>query len=194
MGAAREAGLPEAWPRRHGGLPDALWSAVTSSVLVAIAAIFAVGIHSVFLFASLGAIVHDYVERPLARASSPRCMIVGNAIALGVGYAVVALFGLARAPETVHTSLPLVRACAVVSGLAITTFALVISKSVNPPSAATVMLVTLGIIRRPIDLVYVFAMIVVITIAAWLLNRFGGIRMPLWSSPDPAPRDAFEGR
>src|SRR5690348_15017720 len=99
---AHEAGLPYARPKRHGIAGGAAWTAPVSALLVAIAAVLAILLHPVFLFVSLGPIVFEQIERPLARASSPRSTIVGNAIALLVGFSALAIFGLQHHPSTVQ--------------------------------------------------------------------------------------------
>lgn len=186
---AHEAGLPYARPKRHGIAGASAWTALASAFLVALAAVLAILLKPVFLFVSLGPIVFEQIERPLARASSPRSTIVGNAIALLVGYSALAIFGLQHHPSTVQEGVTIIRACAVVFAIGITAAMLVLLRASHPPASATALLVALGIFHRPLELLLVFATIVGVTILANLLNRAAGIPVPSWASSAPAPYD-----
>lgn len=67
MGEAEQAGLPEAWPKRPGERAGAAWTALTTAILVAIAVVAAMALKSALLFASIGSIVYEYIERPASR-------------------------------------------------------------------------------------------------------------------------------
>lgn len=187
MSEPQQAGVPYAWPKQHGLLGGAAWSAVATAFLVAIAVVFAMGVRSAFLFVSLGPIVYEFIARPLARASSPRSTILANAVALIVGYSVLAVFGLSHDPSSVQEGVTAARAIAVVCAIALTGALLVLLRAVHPPAGSTLLLVTLGIMHQPVQLACVFAMIVLITFVAFLLNRIAGVPVPAWSSPKPPP-------
>ncbi|HSN30205.1 MAG TPA: HPP family protein [Kofleriaceae bacterium] len=187
MGEAENAGVPEAWPKRHGESAGALWSALAASLLVAIAIALAVTARSAFLFVSAGPIIYEFVERPLARASSPRSTILANGLALLVAYSALAVFGLRGEPSTLQEGVTLARAGAVVCAIAVLGGLLVLVGAVHPPAGSTLLLVTLGIMHQPLQLVCVFVGVVVLTACAWAVNRLAGLDVPIWTSPKPSP-------
>jgi CBS domain-containing membrane protein len=186
MGAARQAGVEHGWPKQHGAPIAAGWSAVTTAVLVAIPVAFAVALKSAFLFVSIGPIIYEYVERPMARASSPRSTILANTFALLIGYASLAVFRLLDDPSAVQEG---ARAGAVICAVGVTGGLLVLLRAVHPPAGSTLLLVTLGIMHRPLQLLCILATIVIVTVVAWALNRLAGIPVPVWSSAQPSAYD-----
>jgi len=190
MGAAREAGVEQGWPKQHGAPIAAGWSTAATAVLVAIPVGFAILLKSAFLFVSIGPIIYEYVERPLARASSPRSTILANTFALVIGYASLAAFRLLDHPSAVQEGVTFARAGAVISAVGVTGGLLVLLRAVHPPAGSTLLLVTLGIMHRPLQLLCILATIVIVTIVAWGLNRIAGIEVPVWSATQPSPYDA----
>jgi hypothetical protein len=187
MGEAEQAAIHQAWPKRHGISSGAAWTALASGVLIAIACVLAMAVHTAFLAVSLGPIIYEYMERPLARASSPRSTLVANAVALLVGFSLLSLFGLRHAPSTIQEGVTLARLGAVVCALAITGGLVVLLGAVHPPAGSTLLVVMLGILRESAQLGVMYASIVIVTVAAWVLNRIAGIDVPMWSSPKPGP-------
>ena len=189
MSSAEQAGVPDAWPKRHGAALGAGWSVIATAILVAIPVAMSVALKSAFLFVSIGPIIYEYIERPMARASSPRSTIVGNAFALLVGYSSLAVFRLLDHPSAIEEGVTLARAGAVVCAVGITGGLLVLLRAVHPPAGSTLLLVTLGIMHRPLQLACIFATIIIVTVAAWLVNRLAGLDVPVWSSSQPSPYD-----
>jgi CBS domain-containing membrane protein len=187
MGAAENAGVPQAEPKRHGESVGALWSALASALLISIAIALAATVRSAFLFVSLGPIIYEFIERPLARASSPRSTVLANGLALLVAYSALAVFGLRGQPSVVEEGVTLARAGAVVCAVAVLGGLLVLLRAVHPPAGSTLLLVTLGILRQPVQLVCVFAGVLVMTVCASVVNRAAGLDVPVWRSPKPSP-------
>lgn len=168
---------------REYGRPtgDALWTALTTACLVVVPILLAILVDSAFLFVSLGPIIFELVERPLAPASAPRSVIFGNGIALLAGYGALAVFGLRTEPSTMIEGVTLARGLAVLLALAATGAVLAAIRAMHPPAGATVLLVSLGVITSPPSLAIIFAGVVLTTLLAWLMNHAAGIPMPAWS-------------
>jgi hypothetical protein len=182
MPGIQRLGFHEQLVERSGrASADAVWSALFSAVLVVVPILLAIWVHSAFLFASLGPIVYEIVERPLAPASSPRNMIVGNALALLVGYAALAVFGLRSEPSVVNEGVTVARAFAVICAVGVLGALLGLANMMHPPAGSTLLLITLGIIREPVALVAIFGGVVVTTLLGFVLNRAAGIDVPPWS-------------
>ena len=54
-------------------------------------------------------------------------------------------------------------------------------------AGATTLIVSLGLLHLPGQLVVAFAAVVLITAVGWLWNRATGARMPLWRSDEREP-------
>ncbi len=52
----------------------------------------------------------------------------------------------------------------------------------HPPAGATVLIVSLGLLKTPTELAMIVAGVAILTVAGWVINRALGTPMPLWSS------------
>jgi CBS domain-containing membrane protein len=55
----------------------------------------------------------------------------------------------------------------------------------HPPAGATTLIVSLGIISQPKDLVIIEAAVVLLTAQAVAINRLAGLPYPLWREGKP---------
>lgn len=170
-----------------GPMGDAVWTAIAAGILVAINAVLAYLLDSALVFVSLGPIILQYIERPLARSSSPRSTIIGNGVALLVGYAALAIFGLTHHPSTVVEGVTGARIGAAVFAIAVTGGVLALANAVHAPAGSTTLMVALGFMRQPIELAIVFGGVVVVCITAFVLNHLARIPSPLWRELEPVP-------
>lgn len=184
----QRVGFHEQLAERHGRpTADTLWSSLLPAVLIVVPIVLAAWVHSGFLFASLGPIIYEIVERPLAPASSPRNMIVANGLALLVGYAALAVFGLRQDPSVVSEGVTATRGFAVIFAIGVLGALLGLSNMLHPPAGSTLLLVALGIIREPLALLSIFGAVVITTALGFALNRAAGVDVPPWS-PRPQQR------
>jgi CBS-domain-containing membrane protein len=51
----------------------------------------------------------------------------------------------------------------------------------HPPAGATTLIVSLGIISRPRELVIIEVAVILLTVQAFVINRIAGIPYPVWS-------------
>jgi CBS domain-containing membrane protein len=180
MQGTQRLGVHAEWSHKHGTAGDAAWSALAPMALILIPTVLAIVVDSAFLFVSLGPIILQAIERPLAPASSPRSTILGNGIALAVGYACLAAFGLRAAPSSLDAGVTVTRAAAAVVAIGATGALITLVRAIHPPAGATTLLVTLGIVKDPERLAIVFAGVVLVSACACALDRLAKIPMPIW--------------
>jgi CBS domain-containing membrane protein len=65
--------------------------------------------------------------------------------------------------------------------LGLTSGLMVLLKSAHPPAGATTLIVSLGILRQPWQLLFLMGEVVLLTLQAIAINRLAGIPYPLWS-------------
>jgi CBS-domain-containing membrane protein len=136
-----------------------------------------------WLFPSLGPAVMLHVEQPAKPESSPRNTLIGHLVALLAGYLMLVVTGLADHPPALQEGVSGARIIAAAASLAITAAVLVLVKAAHPPAGATTLIVSLGLLRTPGQLVVAFAAVLLVTVVDLLFNRATGRQMPLWSAP-----------
>jgi hypothetical protein len=152
--------------------------------LIALALIGAIGesVHRPMLFPSLGPIVLLFFDTPLTPRSRPRNTMIANIGGLAFGYLSLVLFGLRAAPPVTVQGITAARIAAAALSVALTGLLAASLKAQHPPAGATTLIVSLGILHRPDQLVVMAIAIALITAVGWLLNRAVGVRMPIWSA------------
>ena len=140
---------------------------------------------SPFIFPSLGPTAYLFFFSPLAEASSPRNAVLGHAIGLFCGYAAFALTMAATPPFGMHAGIDGPTVLAAALSLSATGAFMVLFRVSHPPAGATTLIVSLGIISQPKDLVIIEAAVVLPTAQALAINRppdylthFGGMASP----------------
>ncbi len=163
--------------------PRLVWAVyvlISCFVSIAIISTLAVLTGNPFVFPSLGPTAYLLFFTPLAQASSPRHALLGHAIGLACGY--LALFatgtmgGGAGLQEGVHW--PTVLAAAF--SLSATGASMVLFRVSHPPAGATTLIVSLGLLSRPIQLLIVEAAVFLLVAEALVINRLAGLAYPWW--------------
>ncbi len=164
----------------------AVYVGINGFVTIGLLALLALVTGSPFIFPSLGPTAYMFFFSPLAEASSPRNTIFGHAIGLICGYAASAMalrFGL---PFAVHGSVHSPRVLAAALSLAATGALMALFRVSHPPAGATTLIVSLGIISQPKELVVIEVAVVLLTAQAFVINLTAGIPYPLWTAAQPA--------
>jgi CBS domain-containing membrane protein len=180
--AALLAHLRMTWLLRH--LPPRLvWSVyvgVNGFATIGLLGLLALLTGSPFVFPSLGPTAYLFFFSPLAEASSPRNAILGHAIGLMCGYAAFAVtsgFGPTFAAQgEVHLPRVLAAALALSANGAL----MALFRVNHPPAGATTLIVALGIIFQPRELIVIEIAVILLAAQAFMINRIAGIRYPLW--------------
>jgi len=172
--------------RRYGVRGDAVYVTVALSCAMAVAGLAAWLLRRPLVFPSLGPSVFLCMESPMEPEASPRNTLVGHGVALAVGIGLLLAFGLSHTGH-VGTVFSVRRAVAVALSVGVTEGLLVLVRSPHPPAGATALILTLGLVARPVDALALAVGVLLVTAAAWALNRCLGIPVPVWAPVFPAP-------
>ena len=176
------------WLLRHfpSRLVWSLYVLVNGFLTIALLALVAVLTGSPFVFPSLGPTAYLLFIAPLAENSSPRNTILGHAIGLICGYAAFTISGAASLPFGVHPEMvtssfiywPRILAAAL--SLSATGAFMVLLRASHPPAGATTLIVSLGIISKPRELVIIEVAVFLLVAQALVINRMAGLPYPIW--------------
>lgn len=161
---------------RAGAVGAGLYAAALSLVVLAASGGVGLLLHQPWLFPSLGPTVMLFFESPRQRASRPRNALVGHGVGLLAGIAVLYGLGLQDDPPVPSGGLTPVHLLAGALSVAVTTLVLTAVRIPHPPAGATTLIVSLGILTGPAELVAMAAAIVLITALGWGLNILLGTR------------------
>ncbi len=166
-----------------------VWAAfmfINGFLTIAILAAVAMVSHVPFVFPSLGPTAFLFFFTPLAPTASPRNTLWGHAIGILCGYGALWATGLQDAPPVSTAGVDPARVWAAALSLAATGALMILAKAAHPPAGATTLIISLGIVTRPMHLVIIEAAVALMVLQAIALNRLAGIDYPLWS-PRLAP-------
>jgi CBS domain-containing membrane protein len=158
----------------------ALFMFLNGFATIALLAAVAMISRTPFVFPSLGPTAFLFFFTPRVAAASPRHTIYGHAIGILCGYGALWLFGLEHAPPAMATGVSAARVGAAALSLASTGALMILAKAAHPPAGATTLIVSLGIVTRPLHLVVIEIAVAVLTLQAIVINRLAGIDYPIW--------------
>jgi CBS-domain-containing membrane protein len=177
--------LKEAQQRRGGG---ALYAAVLAILTLAISGVVGLLIKQPWLFPSLGPTVMLFFESPKQPSSRPLNTIVGHVIGIAVGFACYTAFGLTGHPSAPLGGLTVSYVIAAALAVGLTTAALKLLKLPHPPAGASTLIVALGILHTPVQLLSMVGAVLLITVAGWAANRLFLGKQERNSTPFPGKR------
>ena len=161
----------------------AVYVGINGFVTIGLLALLALVTGSPFVFPSLGPTAYLYFFSPLAEASSPRNAILSHAIGLTCGYVAIAV--TAGPASAMHGSVHSPRLLAAALSLSATGALMVLFRVSHPPAGATTLIVSLGIISQPKDLVVIEVAVILLTAQAFIINQIAGLPYPLWKTAQP---------
>lgn len=166
---------------RFGTPGEALWTFVACSLALVMSGFVAHVFDQPFFFPSLGPTVYLFFESPMAPGASPRNTIIGHFVAVVAGRISLALFGLLDAPSVLETGVSLARVGAGTLSVALNGAILLLLRSSHPPAGATTLIVSLGFLQTPREMLALMASVVILTIVGWGINRAVGVPVPVWA-------------
>jgi CBS-domain-containing membrane protein len=184
FGLARRARIPALTQRHSSTFVLGLFAFVNGLIAIGVMALVAYVTGQPFVFPSLGPTAFLLFYTPLQPAASPRNTVCGHAIGAAAGYVSLVLFGLTEAAPALATEVTSARIGAAALSLGLTSGAMVWAKVPHPPAGATTLIVSLGILRKPEQLVVLMVAVVLLVVQGFVINRLAGIEYPLWR---PAP-------
>ena len=158
------------WGREKVRPPSALVAALLCLVTLAASGAVGLALKQPWLFPSLGPTVMLFFAAPEQPASRPVNALVGHFVALVVGFGCVVAFGLTGAPPAPVAGLTPSYVAAGALSVAITTLVLQLIRLPHPPAGATTLIVSLGILSKPLALLSMAGAVLLITLAGWALN------------------------
>jgi CBS domain-containing membrane protein len=133
------------------------------------------------LFPSLGPTAFLFFEYPLGAGASPRNTLIGHLVAVLAGALSLAIFGLLDHPSILQEGVTLARIGAATLSMALTGAVLLLLKSSHPPAGASVLIVSLGLLQTPLEMIMLMSGVLLLTVVAWLINRAAGVPVPVWA-------------
>jgi CBS domain-containing membrane protein len=168
--------------QHHSRVPVlALFSLINGFISIGLMSALAVITHSPFIFPSLGPTAFLFFYTPTAPTASPRNTIIGHAIGVLAGYFSLVVTGLTMAGPALSIGVTWPRVIAAALSLGLTSGLMVLFKSPHPPAGATTLIVSLGILTRPWQLLLLMGAVILLTFQALAINRLAGIPYPLWN-------------
>lgn len=159
----------------------ALFSFVNGCISIGLMAALAVLTGSPFIFPSLGPTAFLFFYTPTSPSASPRNTIIGHAVGVVAGYLSLVVTGLTMAGPALAIGVTWPRVIAAGLSLGLTAGLMVLLKSPHPPAGATTLIISLGILTRPWQLLLLMGAVILLTIQALAINRLAGIPYPLWN-------------
>lgn len=175
----------------HRFPPRLVWATfmfVSGFATIAVLALVATAAHVPFIFPSLGPTAFLFFFRPTAASSSPRNTLYGHAIGIACGYAALWATGLAHTPSAMVEGVNVPRVLAAALSLAATGALMILADAPHPPAGATTLIVSLGIVTHPFQLLIVEVAVACLTLLALAINRLAGLDYPLWAPRRGSPR------
>jgi CBS-domain-containing membrane protein len=164
----------------------AVYVGINGFITIALLALLSLVTGSPFVFPSLGPTAYLFFFSPLSESSSPRNTILGHAIGLVCGYAAFALAVASSPPFGMNPGVHGPRVLAAALSLSATGALMALLRVSHPPAGATTLIVSLGIISQPKELVIIEIAVVLLTVQAFAINRLAGIPYPIWKKREPA--------
>jgi len=164
----------------------AIYVCINGFITIGLLALLALLTGSPFVFPSLGPTAYLFFFSPLAEASSPRNTILGHAIGLICGYGAFALTVASSPPFGMHPGIHGARVLAAALSLSATGALMALFRVSHPPAGATTLIVSLGIISQPRELVIIEVAVILLTAQAFAINRVAGVPYPLWQRHNAA--------
>lgn len=163
-------------------LVRSIYVLVNGFITIAVLALLALVSHNPFVFPSLGPTAYLLFFSPLGKTSSPRNTILGHAIGLACGYGSFVLTGAGALPFGVHQGIFWPRILAAALSLSSTGALMVLLDVSHPPAGATTLIVSLGIISKPLELVVIEIAVFLLVAQALAINRLAGLHYPWWNA------------
>ena len=166
-------------------IPDSLWVPMMSAALTLLVGLLGLVTGRPWLGPSLGPSIILVTMSPAHPTARGWNIIAGHFIGLAAGLAVVALLGAQNAPNPIQTGqLEPVRVAAATLAILLTSLGGIITRSSHPPAAATTLLVALGAIAKPEQILATMVGVLIVAVAGEAVRRYRLDR------PTPAERMA----
>lgn len=159
----------------------AVFMLVNGFVTIGLLAALALVSGTPFVFPSLGPTAFLCFFSPATPAASPRNAMIGHAIGIACGYGALLVTGLVDAGPAMVVGVDVARVLAAALSLACTGALMILCGAPHPPAGATTLIVSLGILTRPQDLLVIEAGVGLLLVQALVIHRLAGVDYPWWA-------------
>jgi CBS domain-containing membrane protein len=166
---------------RWGNRGNAIYTALGSLLTIALSGLLAWALDEPLVFPSLGATAFLFFETPMAEVASIRNTVIGHTVATVVAFMWLSVFGLVGDASAIDAGFTAERVACVALSLACTGGFLRLLRAAHPPAGATTVIVSIGLLTTVSELAVLLAGVLVLSAAAWSLNRALGVPAPAWS-------------
>ena len=163
---------------------EALYNFIGCLLALAVSGLAAYLFKRPLLFPSLGPTAFLFFEYPLGSESSPRNTLIGHLVAVLAGALSLTIFGLLDHPSVLQEGVTLMRIGAAAFSMALTGAVLLLLRSSHPPAGASVLIVSLGLLQTPLEMLMLLIGVVLLTIVGWTINRAFGVPAPVWAAKE----------
>jgi CBS-domain-containing membrane protein len=184
-GLAKRMRVPSLTQRHDSTTVLGLFAFVNGLIAIGAMAFVAFVTDEPFVFPSLGPTAFLLFYTPMLPASSPRNTLGGHAIGAAAGYLSLVVFGLTDDAPALATSVTGARVGAAALSLGLTSGVMVWARVPHPPAGATTLIVSLGILREPEQLLVLMVAVALLVVQGFAINRLAGIPYPRWRPVPP---------
>lgn len=185
FGLAERLRLPALTQRHSSTLVLGLFALTNGLISIGLMSAAALLTGAPLIFPSLGPTAFLLFYTPLQPAASPRNTLGGHLIGAVAGYLSLAVFGLLQDAPALSAGVTGPRVAAAALSLGLTSGVMVWTKLPHPPAGATTLIISLGILREPWQLVVLMIAVAALAVQGFVINRLAGIPYPVWSPPAP---------
>jgi CBS-domain-containing membrane protein len=171
----------------------ALFMFVNGFITIGLLAAVAMVTRTPFVFPSLGPTAFLFFFTPTLPTASPRHTLLGHAIGIACGYGALLITGLEHAPAAMIAGVDGARVLAAALSLASTGALMILFKAAHPPAGATTLIISLGIVTAPFNLLVIEIAVALLVLQAIVINRAAGIDYPLWARRERSPTPPAPG-
>src|SRR5579864_4182384 len=155
---------------------------VNGFITIGVLALLALVSRNPFVFPSLGPTAYLLFFSPLSKTCCPRNTIFGHTIGIICGYGAFVVTGAGALPFGVHPGIFWPRILAAALSLSATGALMVLLGVSHPPAGATTLIISLGIISKPRELVIIEVAVFLLVAQALVINRLAGLHYPIWNA------------
>ena len=166
---------------KWGNRGNALYTALGSLLTIALSGLLAWALDEPLVFPSLGATAFLFFETPMAEVASVRNTLIGHTVGTVVAFFWLNVFGLVGEPSAIVAGFTAGRVACVALSLAFTGGILRLLRAAHPPAGATTVIVSVGLLTTVSQLAILLSGVLLLTAAAWSLNRALGVPAPIWT-------------
>jgi hypothetical protein len=151
---------------------DQTWVPLLEGGLILLMGCVSLAFGKLFLFASLGPTAYEQIEKPELPSAKFYNVVVGHWIAIGCGFAALALLRAWNEPNPMvvgHFSAARVEACGI--AVALTALFTLLAKAGQPAAYATAMLIAVGAMQRAQDALWIALGVLILGIVGEPIRR-----------------------